>query len=107
LPTDGIGQTTNTTSPTPATTATAPNRETQLGKDAFLQLLVTQLRHQDPTQPKADGEFIAQLAQFSSLEQLTQIQKTLDAMSKAMGVTVPAPTAPAPTTPAPVTTTPA
>ena len=82
---DGIGQTSNT-SPTVATTATTPNRETALGKDAFLQLLVTQLRHQDPTQPKADGEFIAQLAQFSSLEQLTQIQKTLDAMSKAMGV---------------------
>jgi flagellar basal-body rod modification protein FlgD len=98
LATDGIGQTTNSTSPTAASTALTPNRETALGKDAFLQLLVTQLRHQDPTQPKADGEFIAQLAQFSSLEQLTQIQKTLDAMSKAMGVTVPVTTAPAPAT---------
>ena len=58
-----------------------------LGRDAFLNLLVTQLRHQDPLQPQADGEFIAQLAQFSSLEQLTQIQKTLEIMSKAMGVT--------------------
>ena len=107
MATDGIGQTTNSTSPTTATAALASNRETALGKDAFLQLLVTQLRHQDPTQPKADGEFIAQLAQFSSLEQLTQIQKTLDAMSKAMGVTVPVTTPPATTPPATTTTTPA
>ena len=99
MATDGIGQTTNGTSVTTAATGTTASRETQLGKDAFLQLLVTQLRHQDPTQPKADGEFIAQLAQFSSLEQLTQIQKTLDAMSKAMGVTIPAPTTPGTTTP--------
>ena len=41
-----------------------------LGRDAFLNLLVTQLQHQDPTQPQADGEFLAQLATFSALEQL-------------------------------------
>lgn len=51
-----------------------------LGKDAFLQLLVTQLQHQDPTKPQADGEFIAQLAQFSSLEQLTEIAKGVEAL---------------------------
>ena len=51
-----------------------------LGRDAFLQLLVTQLQHQDPTQPQADGEFIAQLAQFSSLEQLTAMRQSLDAL---------------------------
>ena len=48
-----------------------------LGKDAFLNLLVTQLQHQDPTQPMADGEFLAQLAQFSSLEQLQQMNQSL------------------------------
>lgn len=85
MTTQAVGQTTSTT-PSATAATTPPIRETALGRDAFLQLLVTQLRHQDPTQPKADGEFIAQLAQFSSLEQLTQIQKTLDAMSKAMGV---------------------
>jgi flagellar basal-body rod modification protein FlgD len=59
-----------------------------LGKDAFLQLLTTQLAHQDPTKPQADGEFIAQLAQFSTLEQLTQIQTTLQKIGTALGVPV-------------------
>ena len=74
---------------TPSTSTTSEptkTKEQSLGKDAFLQLLVTQMTHQDPTQPQADGEFIAQLAQFSSLEQLTEIQKTLAAMSTALGV---------------------
>jgi flagellar basal-body rod modification protein FlgD len=77
------------TGSTPTTTNNeqpSKSKENSLGKDAFLQLLVTQMTHQDPTQPKADGEFIAQLAQFSSLEQLTEIQKTLAAMSTALGV---------------------
>jgi flagellar basal-body rod modification protein FlgD len=56
-----------------------------LGRDAFLQLLVTQLAHQDPMKPQADGEFIAQMAQFSSLEQLQQIQATLEGIRVAVG----------------------
>jgi flagellar basal-body rod modification protein FlgD len=57
-----------------------------LGRDAFLQLLVTQLGHQNPLKPQEDGEFIAQLAQFSSLEQLTSIQETLSQVASALGV---------------------
>lgn len=48
-----------------------------LGRNAFLNLLVTQLQHQDPTQPQADGEFLAQLATFSQLEQLQQMNQRL------------------------------
>ena len=63
-----------------------PKRTNQLGKDAFLQLLTTQLAHQDPTAPQDNGQMIAQLAQFSTLEQLTNIQKSLDAIGVALGV---------------------
>jgi flagellar basal-body rod modification protein FlgD len=44
-----------------------------LGKDAFLQLLVTQLKNQNPLDPQDNGAFVAQLAQFSSLEGITTL----------------------------------
>jgi len=66
------------------TASTPPARQDNLGRDAFLQLLTTQLAHQDPVQPQADGEFIAQLATFSSLEQLTEMRKTLDLIAAAL-----------------------
>jgi flagellar basal-body rod modification protein FlgD len=77
-----IGQTPST----PSSDLAAASRREGLGRDAFLQLLVTQLQHQDPTQPLKDGEFIAQLAQFSSLEQLTSIQQSLVDIGNALGV---------------------
>ncbi|MCD6121413.1 MAG: flagellar hook assembly protein FlgD [Spirochaetales bacterium] len=47
--------------------------KSNLGKDDFLKLLMTQLTHQDPTEPMKDRDFIAQMAQFSTLEQITNM----------------------------------
>ncbi len=46
---------------------------TDLGKDEFLKILITQLTNQDPTEPMSDRDFIAQMAQFSTLEQMTNM----------------------------------
>lgn len=70
------GSTTGQSTAAPALTP----RETGLGRDAFLQLLVTQLQNQNPLEPQADGEFLAQLAQFSSLEQLQEIKGDIAAL---------------------------
>lgn len=52
-----------------------------MGKDAFLKLLVTQLQNQDPLSPADSTEFTAQLAQFSSLEQLNNINQNLETLN--------------------------
>ena len=54
-----------------ATTSAAA--KTMLGKDDFMKLLVAQMQHQDPLNPSDSSQMAAQLAQFSSLEQLTNI----------------------------------
>jgi len=62
---------------------TAPTKQTgnsELGKDAFLKLLITQLQHQDPTNPMDDRDFIAQMAQFSSLEQMQNMTKAMESL---------------------------
>ncbi len=56
----------------------------KMGEDAFLHLLVTQLSLQDPTDPMDDKELTAQLAQFSSLEQLTNINEGIKDLAQKM-----------------------
>lgn len=62
--------------------STKQTGNSSLDKDAFLQLLVTQLQNQDPTSPMDDKEFISQMAQFSSLEQMQNVSKSIDSLSE-------------------------
>jgi flagellar basal-body rod modification protein FlgD len=64
----------------PASGDASTSASKALGKDAFLSLLVTQLQHQDPLSPQDNSAFLAQLAQFSSLESLQQIQSDTTAL---------------------------
>ncbi|MEN0061763.1 MAG: flagellar hook capping FlgD N-terminal domain-containing protein [Myxococcota bacterium] len=57
-----------------------PSTDNALGQDAFLKLLTEQLQRQDPLDPMKNEEFVAQLAQFSSLEQLFALQSTMESV---------------------------
>lgn len=52
----------------------------ELGKDDFIKLLITQLRHQDPMNPVDDKEFIGQMAQFSALEQMQNVSAGINSV---------------------------
>jgi len=70
-----------TTATDPVTTGSSPTAgvpSKELDKDAFLSLLITQLQNQDPLNPTDSVEFTAQLAQFSSLEQLGNVNENLE-----------------------------
>ncbi|MDF2843290.1 MAG: hypothetical protein K0R00_1716 [Herbinix sp.] len=75
--TDGVLQQTKT--------STSKSSNNELGKDAFLKLLTTQMKYQDPLNPNTDTEYIAQLATFSQLEQLQNLG-TVTTNSQAFGL---------------------
>ncbi len=76
-----------TTPATPAgTTTAAPRRNHEIDKEAFLQLLVAQLRYQDPLSPTDPGQFMAQTAQLTSIEKLDLIAQQSAATVSALGL---------------------
>ena len=71
--------------------ASSTDRTTELvGKDAFLRLLVAQIKNQNPLDPADGVQFLTQLAQFSELEQLIEIRQGLDAFRQQFGNAKPA-----------------
>lgn len=63
--------------------ALSKQKGSTLDKDSFLLLLVTQFKYQDPLNPMDDKEFIAQMAQFSSLEQLMNLNTSMEGLTDA------------------------
>ena len=63
-------------------TSSLGTKQTSMGKDDFLKLLVAQLQNQDPMNPSDPTEFTAQLAQFSQLEQLTNMTESLGGLNR-------------------------
>lgn len=64
--------------------AQAPPARNQVSKETFLQLLVAQIRHQDPLNPSDSIQFLTQLAQFSELEQLINMGRDLGAIRQGL-----------------------
>ena len=77
LPTSSAASTSNSTT----STATADGSNSLGSQATFLQLLVAQLKNQDPTQPVQGTEFVTQLATFSDVEQNLAVRQDVDALS--------------------------
>lgn len=64
--------------------AASAKSKDQLGQDAFLQLMITQLRHQDPTSPMDPADFLGQLAQFGTVTGIQGVQDSMSTLADAL-----------------------
>ena len=71
----------NSSSATAGTQANTSTAENALAQQDFMQLMLTQMQHQDPFQPMENGEFLAQLAQFSTVNGITEMQASLQSLA--------------------------
>lgn len=67
------------------TTDTSSSKTTTVSKDQFLQILITQLKYQNPLEPLKPDEFLSQLSQLTEVEQLTNIAKNTEELNKSAG----------------------
>ena len=72
----GLGIDTSSVNSVASATSSSENKNT-LDKDAFLKLLVTQMQYQDPMEPTSNTEYMSQMAQFSSVEQMQNLSSTI------------------------------
>lgn len=70
-----------------STQATGTKDRMELGQDAFMKLLLTQLKYQDPMAAMDDREFMVQLAQFTSLSELQKLNEAISEMTSAQSLT--------------------
>ena len=81
-----VTSTTPTAAATPTPTPSAPQSAT-LDYSAFLQLLIAEMKNQDPTKPMDSAQYVAQLASFSGVEQAVKTNAKLDALMSAFALT--------------------
>ena len=74
----------NNTTRVQAEQAATRTGSSELGQDAFLQLLITQMKHQDPLNPMNNTEFLSQQAQFTQISELQKLNKTLSSTNEMM-----------------------
>lgn len=80
----GIGGVDNKILESLGLTSTQTKDKKELGQDDFLKLLVAQMKHQNPLEPQENGDFLAQMAQFGTVDGIGNLQKSFDNLSSAL-----------------------